>query len=672
MASTLHTTACPLDCPDACRIEATVTDGRVTRLEGADSAITGGFLCKKVRNFDQHLYHPDRVGTPLRRIGAKGEGKFEALSWDAALDLVVREFTDRATRYGAECILPLSYGGSNGLLSQDTADARLFARLGASRLARTVCAAPSGRAAGGLYGKMPGVAYEDYEAAKWIGVWGANPSASGIHLVPWIRRARDQGARLVVVDPRRTPLAAQADQHLALRPGTDVVLALATMRWLFEHGTADLAFLQEHTTGWEELRLRADRWTLSAATEVTGLTVDEIERFAGDYAAATPAVIRCGWGLERNRNGGSGVASVIALPAVAGKFGVRGGGYTMSNSGAWRFAPEGTLGLDTPGGSQPRTVNMNQTGQALLEADPPIQALFVYNSNPLATLPNQAAMRKGLAREDLFTVVFDQVMTDTAQYADVVLPATTFLEHRDLARGYGNFVLHRIEPVIEPVGESRSNVDVFGELVSRFGLGRDGEPESDEALEAVVLAAAQGEADLSERLDTEIETHPVGGGRPILFVDSFPRTADRKAHLVPGDLDTEADGLYRFRPAPTEDPSFPLTLISPASGRTVSSTFGQIYRDAVPLEMHPDDALGRGLVDGITVRVYNRAGEVHCPLRVSDRVRRGVVTLPKGLWSHNTINGNTSNVLCPDHLADLGGGASFNDARVEVEALRAS
>ncbi len=667
---TVHTTACPLDCPDACLLQVTTEEGRVTRLDGASTEITGGFLCRKVKSFDRHLYSDQRLATPARRVGPKGEGRFEPISWDEALDLIVREFSQRVEVHGGETILPLSYGGSNGLLSQDTADARLFGRLGASRLLRTVCAAPSGRAASGLYGKMPGVGYQDFAAARWIALWGVNPSASGIHLVPWIRQAQKSGARLVVIDPRRTPLASQADVHLAPRPGTDLVLALAVIRWLFTTDRADLEFLGTHSSGWQELRARAEPWTVARAASVTGLPVEALEQFASDYADASPALIRCGWGVERNRNGGSAIAAILALPAVAGKFGVRGGGYTMSNSGAWRFAPTVAVGAPPP---PTRAINMNQTGRALLEATPPITALFVYNANPLMTLPQQSAVRFGLEREDLFTVVFDQVMTDTAAYADVVLPATTFLEHRDLARGYGNTVLHRIEPVVEPVGEARSNVDVFGDLVRRFGLAVPGEATSAEDLEALVLRSADGERDLGERLDREIEVQPATGERPVLFVDSFPRTADRKVHLVPDDLDREAQSqgarLYEYRPAPTEDQRYPLALISPALRRTVSSTFGQLYPEAVALEIHPDDAAARSLVDGSPVRVFNDLGEVRCDVQLSERVRPGVVVLPKGLWSHNTANGSTSNALCSDHLTDLGGGATFNDARVEVEPV---
>jgi len=661
-------TACPLDCPDACSIDATVVDGVVTRLDGTwDNPFTQGFLCAKVRRFPRHVYGPERLRHPERRTGRKGDGAFERIGWDQAFDLLTTEIRRVRERSGGEAILPLCYGGSNGLFSQGAADARLFARLGASRLARTVCAAATGAAATGLYGKMPGTALEDYEHAALIVLWGVNPSASGIHLVPILDAARAKGARLVVVDPRRTPLAAKADLHLAVRPGADLPVALAVARWLFENGRADLGFLESQATGWERLREKAAEWTPERAAAVAGVEASDVERLAALYAASSPAVIRCGWGLERNRNGGSAVASVLALPAVAGKFGVRAGGYTLSNSGAWReLRADRAVNAEQP---PTRLVNMNRVGAVLNgAADPPVELLFVYNNNPLQTLPRQEEVRRGLAREDLFTVVFDQVRTDTALWADLVLPATTFLEHDDLAIGYGAMRLGRVRPVIAPVGEARSNQSVFAELCRRLGLEEPGDAIAPAELEAALLSDLPG---AGAALARDGATLPSCGARPIQFVDVFPATPDRKIRLFPEDLDATAPaGLYGFQRDP-ESPEFPLALISPATSRTVSSSLGQLYRDQVPLAMHPDDAAARALGGGDEVRVWNELGEVRCRVAIDRRLRPGVVVLPKGLWSHNTLNGATANALAPDTLTDLGGGACFNDARVEVAAVRA-
>ena len=660
--------ACPLDCPDACSLSVEVEGGRVVKLDGSRrNPLTAGFICAKVRRWPEHMAGDHRLLHPEIRRGRKGEGVFERVSWDEALALAAERLSEARDRFGGESILPFSYGGSNGLLTQDTTDLRLFARLGASRLDRTVCAAPSRSAARGLYGLMPGVALPDYRHARLIVLWGVNPAVTGIHLVPIIQDAQRAGATLVVVDPRRTPLAKRADLHLAPRPGTDLPLALAVIRWLFEEGRADLGFLAAHARGAAELRRRAAPWDLQRAAAVSGVPAVEIERFARLYADSSPAVMRTGWGVERNRNGGSAVAATLALPAVAGKFGVRGGGYTMSNSGAWNLdhaAAAAVSPADADLALGMRIVNMNLLGETLLGAEPPVRVLFVYNCNPLATMPDQERVRRGLEREDLFTVVFDPVRTDTARYADLLLPATTFLEHHELVKGYGAFVLHQAAPAIEPAGEARPNYQVFGELCDRLGLSRPQDPEGAAALTSALLGGA-------ERVRAELARDgmavPDSGPAPIQFGDVFPRTPDQKIDLVPEALDREApEGLYAFREAPAGG-RFPLALISPATARTISSTLGELHRKLVPIELHPDDAVRRGLAEGDRVRVWNDLGEVRTVVRLSLDVAPGLAVLPKGLWSHNTDSGTTANALVPAGLADLGGGACFNDARVEVE-----
>ncbi len=661
---TTRETACPLDCPDACSLEVTLEEGRVARVDGTHrNSLTAGFICAKVRNIADHLYCPERLLHPAVRTGAKGEGRFAPVTWDEALDRIVARIDETRRRHGGEAILPYCYGGSNGLLTHDAIDTRFFRRIGASRLLRTLCAAATGRAAQGLYGRMAGVALEDYVDAGLIVLWGVNPSASGIHLVPIIREARKRGARLVVVDPRRIPLARGADLHLAVRPGADLPLALAVVRWLFANGAADERFLAAHATGVDEMRRRAEPWTPARAAEATGVAAGEIERFARLYAETRPAVVRCGWGPERNRNGGSAIAAILALPAVAGKFGVRGGGYTMSNSKVWDL---GTAVADPE--PPTRAINMNLLGEELLRrSDPPIEVLFVYDANPLASTPNQERVRAGLSREDLFTVVFDQVMTDTARFADVLLPATTFLEHQDLARGYGAMVLQEVRPVAARVGEARPNHEVFADLCRRMALSRPGDAETAAALAEAMISASPRAAAIRASLSEAGIAFPPAGPRPIPFVDFPPPTPDGKVHLAPADLDAETpEGLYHFRPDPATA-EFPLALISPATERTISSTLGQLHRKLVPVEIHPDDAAPRGIRNGDVVRVFNRVGDVRCPARINEDLRPGVALLPKGLWSHNTMSGTTATALAPDSLTDLGGGACFNDARVQIE-----
>jgi anaerobic selenocysteine-containing dehydrogenase len=658
-------TACPLDCPDACSLAVTVQRGRIVNIDGTrKNPVTQGFICAKVRRFGERVYGEDRILYPAVRIGAKGHGRFKRVTWDDALELVADRFRRAKVEAGGASILPFSYGGSNGLLTQDNLDAQLWRRFGASRLARTVCAAPTGAANQALYGKMPSVTYQDYPEAALIVLWGVNPSASGIHLVPYVREAQKRGATLVVVDPRTTALARSADLHLPVKPGTDVAVALAVHHHLFENGHADEAFLREHTTGADRLRERAAPWTIERAADVAGLDRLALERFVALYASSSPALVRCGWGLERNRNGGNAAMAVLALPAVGGKFGVRGGGYSMSNSASWGI--ERTWVRDDE--PQTRLVNMNHLGRALTEyADPRVSVLFVYNCNPAATVPDQRRVLRGLERNDLFTVVFEQVMTDTALYADVILPATTFLEGYDFAKAYGPIAMDLGRPVIDVVGEARPNADVFGELCARLGLLGNDEPADELELTVRVLDSLP--ATIADPLRAGTLPSPSFGVAPIQFVDVFPNTADRKVNLFPAELESSAPmGLYRFQPDPATD-RFPLTLISPASDRTISSTLGELPRPDVKLSMHPGDATARGLADGDLVRVFNEIGEVHCTLNVTSAIRQGTTSLPKGLWRRSTRNGFTATALAPDTLTDLGGGACFNDARVQVASL---
>jgi anaerobic selenocysteine-containing dehydrogenase len=662
--------ACPMDCPDACSLDVTVENGRVVEITGNRvNPITDGYICRKIRHFPEHMYGPERLLSPGIRRGAKGAGDFEPVSWDHALGLIAEKYSTIVRQFGGEAILPFYYGGSNGLLTQDSTDARFFRRLGASQLTRTVCAAATTRAQRGLYGPMSGVAFPDYLHARLIVLWGVNPTASGIHLVPYIRQAQKSGAKLVVIDPRRTPLAAGADLHLPVRPGTDLPVALAVIRWFFEAGKAATDFLGAHASGVDELRKRAEPWTIARAAEEAGLQPEDLEQFIRWYTDANPAVIRCGWGPERNRNGGSAIASILAVPAVAGKFGVRGGGFTMSNSPVWDFKPAAAA-QTAP--TATRVVNMNHLGQALVELrDPPIQSLFVYNCNPLATMPAQNKVREGLRREDLFTVVFEQVMTDTARYADVILPATTFLEHMELSRGYGAYVLHRSPAVAEPAGESRPNYTVFAELCRRMGLTKIGDVEDPRGLADLAVGSAASPADLFAALERDPTTPPPVGANPIQFVDIFPRTDDGKIHLCPPELDQEApDGMYTYQADPGATQPYPLALISPCLGQTVSSSLAQLWKGPAEVELHRSDASNRGIADGDLVRVFNGLGEVRCHARISPNVRSGVVVLAKGLWERHTQNGNTSNALSPDTLTDIGAGACFNDARVEVESAQ--
>lgn len=660
--------ACPLDCPDLCGLTVTVDGDRVVAVDGDRRApLTDGFICGKVRKIADHVHGDARVLHPMIRTGAKGSGQWRQASWDEALDLIAQRMVEIRDRVGAPAILPYHYGGSNGWLTEGALATRFFRRLGASNLARTFCAAATTAATHGLYGKMPGVALEDYEHAKLIVLWGVNPSATGIHLVPVIERAIERGAKLVVVDPRRTPLARRADLHLAVRPGADLPVALAIINALFARGHADLAFLDRHAAEVGELRERASAWTLEAAAREANIEVSALDQLIELYAATSPAAIRLGHGLERNRNGGSAVAAILAIPAVAGKFGVRGGGFTMSNGDVqWTVGPETAIDAAPP---PTRTINMSEISRVLATVnDPRIELLFVYNCNPVATAPDQKLLVEQLLRDDLFVVVHEQVWTDTAMIADVVLPATTFLEHRELRRGYGNMRMYDSPAVVPPVGEARSNNALFGALLHKLGLVRPGDAMTDDELVAKTFAASEHGPALQAQLAAKHVAEPPGNARPIAFVDVFPATSDGKIHLVPAALDREANGLYTYKPDPRTT-AYPLALISPALSTQISSYFGQLRTAPATLDLSAADAAARGIKSGDAIRVFNERGEVHCVARVTTDLREGVCLMPKGLWRKHSRNGYTSNALIPPAVADLGGQGAFNDARVQVEKL---
>lgn len=654
--------ACPLDCPDACSLTVTVDNGRVVEVDGDHRGpLTNGLICGKVRKIADHLYGDDRLLHPMIRTGAKGSGQWRQSTWDEAIDIIATRIAQMKDR---TALLPYHYGGSNGWLTEGALATRFFRRAGASLLDRTYCAAATTAATRGLYGMMPGVPLEDYVHAKLIVLWGVNPSASGIHLVPVIERAREQGAKLVVIDPRKTPLARRADLHLAVRPGADLPVALAIINALFDRGHADTKFLAKHANGVDELRRRATEWSIEAAAQEAAIDPALLAEFVELYAATLPAVIRSGWGLERNRNGGSAVAAVLAIPAVAGKFGVRANGFTISNGDAnWTMSPETAIEEPLPAR---RTINMSQIADALATVrDPAIEMLFVYNCNPAATAPAQRAVIEQLEREDLFVVVHEQVWTDTAQLADIVLPATAFLEHRELSRGYGQMRLYDAPAVAVAPGEARSNNQVFGELLRRLDLVRPGDAMTDDELVARTFAATDKGPALRKALFADDIAAPPDGANPILFVDAFPGTPDRKIDLVPEALDREAGGLYRYKRDPRTE-EYPLALISPAIATQISSTFGQLRTAPGTLEISANDAAARGIKSGATVRVWNAGGEVRCIAKVSPDVRDGVCVIPKGLWRKHTKNGYTSNALVPQTTADLGGQGAFNDARVQI------
>ncbi len=669
-----------MDCPDSCALDVIVADGKISRIQAAAGEgraqptlhpNTQGFICDKVGKFARRVYHESRVLHPQRRVGAKGEGRFERISWDDALALVAERFRSIIAKWGAEAILPYHYDGSNGLLSHEFLDAYLFAKLGTSRLARTLCAAPAGAVATGMYGKMPGVAFEDYPRAKAILVWGANPKYSNIHLVPYLREARRNGAFVAMIDPIRNFNPGEIDLHLPVYPGADLPVALAMIRRWHDAGRLDRGFLSQHADGLESLLAAASEWSIARAAAQARVPSRDIERLADVFAAASPAVIRVGWGTERNLNGGQALAAVMAMPALLGKFGVRGGGYTLSNSGAAKLDLAKVFGADAPPMQwKTRELNMSQLGQLLTEPlSPPIQSLFIYDCNPVATAPDQNAILRGLAREDLFTVVHEQVMTDTALYADLLLPAVTFLEQREIKRSYGSYVIGGVQPAIDACGEARPNEWVFAQLGRALGF--NDEPfswDTDTCMRKVsgALSLSGRPCDPGPAGKGEVQGYAFEGGGPVQFGDVKPLTPDGRIHLAPPAL---GPAPFQFQAELPGSAGFPLALVSASNNKMISSTLGEFNYPELCLTLNPVDAAARGIAHRDLVRVFNPLGEVWCRAEISDRMREGVCVLPKGAWRKSSRNGLTSTALCPQHVNVVGGGACYNDARVEVERV---
>ena len=665
---------CPLDCPDTCSLTVTVEADRIVGIRGSHAnPYTAGVLCAKVpAMYPEFVHGPGRLTTPLRRTGARGEGRFERISWAAALDLIHDRFTAVMAEHGPQAILPLNYAGPHGMLAGGSMDLRFFHRLGATLLdRRPLCGGIRTEAWTGTFGAAPGIPPEQVEHSRLIVAWGNNVTWSNLHLTPLIDRARKAGARLVVVDPRRTKIAERADLHLAIRPGTDVVLAWAIAAELERSGGLDRAFIERHVAGFEEFMARARTWTLAAAARECGLAEPDVRRFAEWFRAISPVSISVGNGLERNQNGGSGIRAIFALPAVAGKFGVVGGGLVNSAGAAFPKTPAKLARPELiPKGT--RVLNIVDVGRHLTDPAlaPPIKAVFIYNHNPLVVHPDQNRMRRGLAREDHFIVGCDVVMTDSVAHADVVLPACSHFEHADLFAAYGQHWLQRAEPVIPPQGEALPNTEIFRRLAARFGFTEPAFKATDAELMDDALDA--GDPRLGGVRPSAL---PVGTALPMrfdgaeanLFASVRPKTASGKVELASPYLEQRYGArLPDYRPFRT---AYPLILITPASDKRITSTFGGVRGNETtpPLEIHPDDAKVRGLLDGMRVRVHNELGEVHLPVRVTDVVPPGVVCSLKGAWMRTSDNGQTVSALAPTHHADIAGGACYNDTRVEVE-----
>ena len=648
-------TACTLDCPDSCSLEATVEDGKLVALDAAPGGAnpnTDGWICAKVKNTPQLLHGVDRLTAPLRRVGPKGSGEFVEITWDEALDEFAEHVRRSASDHGWSSVVPYLYSSSAGNLGRAGLSPLVWEHFGAARTDITICAAVVGEAWDRTYGSMASADPADLEFSNLIVVWGANPNVSHPHLSPVIEARRRSGSKVVVIDPRRTPIAARADLHLAVRPGTDGVLAMAIAALLQRNGHLDREFIDQWVDGADEYLSACAEWNVERAADVCGLSAADIEQFAEMYGTIRPAMLRVGWGQERNRNGGSASRAVFALPALAGQFGVPGSGVFNSISGGAGYDEDavrrGVVG-DAPVPER-RAINMNRLGRILTDDEGGrVEVLFVQGSNPGATCPEQAIVLQGLERPDLFTVVHDLTMTDTARYADLVLPATSQFEVEEVVGSYGSFVMQSAPAVIPRVGQSRTNDEVSVGVGIRLGLDPQQWDPNPERLRRLALGGHV----------LPFRGRPVG--TTVQFRDVDP---GRKVQLTADD--EGVDRLPAYRAIDAHD--LPITLITPATSRTTSSMFGNIAPASADLHLHPDDAAARGLAGGDRVRITDGRHTIEAVLAVDTTLRPGVATMPKGMWSRDGYNGFTANVFAPDHLADLAGGATFNDARVEVSA----
>ena len=672
---------CALDCPDCCSLLVTVENGRGTKLRGDPAhPVTRGFLCAKVTRYLEREYAPDRLLHPQRRVGAKGEGRFERISWDEALDTVARRLQGVAAEFGPEAVLPYSYGGTMGLLNGAGMDRRFFHRMGASRLDRTICAtagmAGMNEATGLRYGTEP----EQFRHTKLILAWGANVLGTNVHLWPFIMEARRNGARLYTIDPRRSRTAAASDKHFPIYPGSDAALALAMMHVIVGENLHDADYVARYTEGFDALRERVKPWTPQRAAELTGIAAEEIVSLAREYALTRPAAIRLNYGVQRSERGAMAVRLVALLPALIGSWKEPGGGYQLSTSHAFHL---NTTALERPDlqqralGREARLVNMSELGGVLGSLDaPPVKALVVYNSNPAAIAPDQNAVLRGLAREDLFTVVLEQFQNDTADYADILLPATTFLEHTDLYRAYGHYYLQLARPALAPPGEAKSNVETFRLLAARMGFDdacfRDTEDDMIHSTLDSPHAFLQGVT--LERLERErfVRLAVAPEGEPFLpFAAGGFGSPGGKCRF-------QAETLDYVPPVESRhgDPElrrlYPLELISPKNDDSMNSTFGNrpaVDRDTAALEIHPDDAARYGIRDSDAVRVFNGRGSCAFTARVGDTVRPGLVSAPSVRWGKLAPGRRNVNAVASSRLTDAGGGPTFYSCLVQLERI---
>ncbi len=692
--------ACPHDCPDTCSFFVTVENGRAVKIEGAkDHPTTDGFLCTKVNRYLERTYSPERVLYPMKRAGEKGKGIFERISWDEALDTIAAKFKEIATD-NPQAILPYSYAGTMGFVQSQSIDRRFFHKLGASLLARTICADAGAAGYRATIGLSIGTDPEQFSNAKLIIIWGSNVITSNVHLWPKILEAKRKGAKVIAIDPYRSLTAEKCDEHLAVLPGTDGALALAMMNVIIRENLIDHDYVERYTLGFDLLRERVMEYPPSRVAAITGLSEEAIVKLAREYATTKPAAIRLNYGLQRHAGGGMAVRAITCLPALVGAWRDAAGGALLSTSGTFGINAQA---LERPDliWNNPRTINMSAIGDALLgyqrvqrprvkdapaetlePLDPPVRAIYVYNTNPVAIAPDSRSVIAGFKREDLFTVVHEIFQTDTADYADILLPATTQLEHFDIHKAYGHLYMLINKPAIEAIGEARPNSEVFRLLAERMGFTEDCFKDSDEEIARQAI-----KYDHPRMRGIEFEELKERGWMRLSVPETFAPFAEGGFPTPSGKCEFFSETLAKqgVDPLPTYIPPresaqtapelakrYPLAIISPPAHNFLNSSFANlptfVKAEKEPhLEIHPSDAAARNINDGDRVRVFNDRGEFKLKARVNEKARPGVVVALSVWWKKLTSDGCNANDVTSQGLTDLGAGATFYDVLVEVE-----
>ena len=682
----MHTVigACPHDCPDTCSLVTTVENGKAIRVQGnPHHPMTNGVLCTKVSRYTERTYHPDRILHPLKRTGPKGSGQFAPVSWDEALNDIANRLSAIAAN-DPQAILPYSYAGTMGQVQGEAMAMRFFHKLSASLLDRTICSSAGSEALAYTFGAKMGMRVEFFAESKLIIIWGSNSIGSNLHFWRIAQEAKRNGAKLICIDPRKSETAEKCHEHIALRPGTDAALALALMHVLIQNDWLDHDFITQHTLGWDALRSRALEWTPERAAQVCGITVEQIESLARDWAQTKPAAIRLNYGMQRVKGGGNAVRAIACLPALTGAWRHRAGGVLLANSGNFPVQHAALQRPDLLAGRKPRTINMSRIGNALLQPasesfGPQIKALVVYNSNPVAVAPQSGEVVQGFAREDLFTVVLEHFQTDTADYADYILPATTQLEHWDIHASYGHTDILLNRPAIAPMGACKTNTDIFRALAKRMGFTEPCFSEDDETLCSTAFASTQDMDALFAQGFTHLKS---ANGQPLpdapFAEGAFPSPSGKCEFFSQRLADMGQDGLPDYianYEIPQTSAEFPLAMISPPARNFLNSSFVnlQSLRDIETepvLEMHPEDAQTRGIQDGDVIRVFNQRGNYHCKARLNNRARPGVVNGLGIWWRKLGLNGTNVNELTSQNLTDIGRAPVFYDCCVEVTVLK--